>query len=89
MKCFWERKMKRGSGDPQVVGNAIFSLYNLGCSSCSGQLESKLKKMAGIAEVNMNHVADIAEIRFDSTKVTSDEIRTFMKKLGCESALRH
>jgi copper chaperone CopZ len=72
-----------------VVANAIFSLYSLGCSSCSGLLESKLKQMPGIAEVNVNYVADMVQIKFDPSKVTSDDIRTFMKKLGYATALRH
>jgi copper chaperone CopZ len=80
--------MKRDSGDFQAVGNSIFSLYNLGCSSCSGILERKLKKVSGIAEVNVNYVTDIVQVKFDPGKVTSDEIRALMKKLGHDTAVR-
>jgi copper chaperone CopZ len=45
-------------------------------------LEGKLKKVPGIAEVTVNYAADIVQVRFDPKKVTSDDIRTFMKKLG-------
>ncbi len=75
------------SGD-QANGNAIFSLYALGCSSCSRLLETKLKKVPGINEVNVNYVADMVQVKFDPGKVTSDEIRAFMKKLGYESSQR-
>ena len=70
--------MKQDVGGSAPVGNAIFSLYTLGCSSCSG-LERRLKKVPGIAEVTVNYAADIIQIRFDPKKVTSDDIRTFMK----------
>jgi len=77
--------MKQNVAESDPVGNAIFSLYTLGCSSCSG-LERRLKKVPGIAEVNVNYAADSVQVRFDPSKVTSDDIRTFMKKLGQPSA---
>jgi copper chaperone CopZ len=80
--------MKQNAGGLHPVGNAIFSLYTLGCSSCSG-LELKLKKVPGIAEVNVNYAADIVQVKFDPSKVTIDDIRTFMKKLGYANALGH
>ncbi len=80
--------MKRGPGESKPVGNAIFSLYNLGCSSCSGILERKLKRVSGIAEVNVNYVADMVQVKFDPSKITSDDIRAFMKKLGYDTAVR-
>jgi len=76
--------MKQGAAELQPVGNAIFSLYTLGCSSCSG-LDRKLKKVPGIAEAYVNYVADIVEVRFDPSKIKSDEIRAFMKQLGSET----
>ena len=81
--------MKENTAESTVVANAIFSLYSLGCSSCSGLLERRLKKLPGITEVNVNYVADMVAIRFDPSKVTSDDIRTFMKKLGSPTSLRH
>jgi copper chaperone CopZ len=75
--------MKRSTAELQPFGNAIFSLYTLGCSS--GLLERKLKKVPGIAEVNVNSVADIVEVKFDPRKIKSDEIRTFVKKLGSDT----
>jgi copper chaperone CopZ len=81
--------MKRSAAELQPLGNAIFSLYTLGCSSYSGLLERKLKKVPGIAEVNVNWVADIVEVKFDPGKIKSDEIRAFMKKLGSDTGQRH
>ncbi len=79
--------MKRSAPELQPVGNAIFSLYTLGCSS--GLLERKLKKVPGIAEVNVNCVADIVEVRFDPGKIKSDEIQAFMKRLVSDTGQRH
>ena len=79
--------MKQDVGSSVPVGNAIFSLYTLGCSSCSG-LERRLKKVHGITEVTVNYAADIVQVRFDPKKVKSDDIRTLMKKLGKPTAQR-
>ena len=69
----------------QPVGNAIFSLYKLEHSTYS-KLERKLKETPRIAEVEVNYAADIVQVKFDPTEVTSDEIRTIMKKLEPQSS---
>ena len=72
--------MKRKDSVAQSVGNAMFSLYKLEHSTYS-KLERKLKETPGVAEVDVNYAADIVQVKFDPTEVTSDEIRTIMKKL--------
>jgi len=69
--------MKQGIVELQPVGNAIFSLHTHGSSG----VESKLKRVHGIAEVYVNYVADIVEVKFDPSKIKSEDIRAFMKKL--------
>ena len=80
--------MKQSAVELQPVGSAIFSLYTLGCPSCSG-LERKLKRVPGIAQVNVNYVADIVEVKFDPSKIKSDEIRALVKKLGSDTGQPH
>lgn len=72
----------------KASGNAIFSLFNLGCSSCSGIIERKLKRLPGIRDVVVNYVTDTVFVNYDPTRVTSEEIRTFMKKLGYDASQR-
>ena len=74
--------MRPTSGALQPIAKAIFSLYTLGCSSCSGQLERKLKKVPGILEVNVNYVADMVEIKFNPEEISTEDIRGFMKQIG-------
>ncbi len=44
---------------------AIFSLFNLGCSSCSSVIERKLKKVPGIKGVTVNYLTDIIAVNYD------------------------
>ena len=69
--------MKQGTAELQPFGNAIFSLHTHGSSN----LESKLKTIQGITEVYVNYVADVVEVKFDPSKIKSEDIRDFMKKL--------
>ena len=69
--------MKQGTAELQPVGNAIFSLHTHGSSG----VESKLKKIHGITEVYVNYVTDVVEVKFDPSKIKSEDIRAFMKKL--------
>lgn len=68
---------------------AIFSLFNLGCSSCSAIVERKLKKLAGIKNVTVNYVTDTVLVKYDSSQVTTEEIRTFIRKLGYDAGVKH
>jgi len=73
--------MKQESDGFKPVGNVIFSLYTLEPSTCS-RLERALHKVPEIAEVNLNYAADIVQVKFDPTRVTSEDILTNVKKSG-------
>jgi len=68
------------------TAEAIFSLFNLGCSSCSGIIERKLKKLSGIKGVTVNYVTDTVLVDYDPGHLTAEDIRTFIKKLGYDVA---
>ncbi len=72
----------------KVTAQAIFSLFNLGCSSCSAIIERKLKKVPGVNDVTVNYVTDTVLVNYDNDRVTTEEIREFMRKLGYEAAER-
>lgn len=73
------------AGDGKASAKAIFSLYNLGCSSCSVVIERKLGKMSGIRDVAVNYVTDTVLVNFDPTLLTAEEVRGMIKKLGYEA----
>ena len=66
----------------QRKAQAIFSLFNLGCMSCSNIVEHKLRKFHGIKRVTVDHVTDTVLVDFDPEVVTTQAIRTYMTKLG-------
>jgi copper chaperone CopZ len=66
----------------KATAEAIFSLFNLGCSSCSGIIEGRLKELHGITGVNVNYVTDTVVVDYDPNRLTTDDIRAFMKKVS-------
>jgi copper chaperone CopZ len=66
----------------KVTAEAIFSLFNLGCSSCSGIIEGRLRELHGITDANVNYVADTVIVNYDPNRLTTDDIRAFMKKVS-------
>lgn len=70
----------------KAMAQAIFSLFNLGCSSCSGTIERKLKKLPAIRGVRVNYVTDTVLVNYDPARLTIEEIREFLKKLGYSTA---
>ena len=73
----------------EATAEAIFSLFTLGCSGCSGIIERKLKKLDGIRDVAVNYVADIVRVDYDPRKLTTEDIRGFLKKLGYDTTETH
>ncbi len=71
------------------TAEGIFSLFNLGCSGCSGIIERRLKKLSGIKDVTVNYVTDTVQVSYDPKKITTDDIRQFLKKLGKEALTSH
>jgi copper chaperone CopZ len=71
----------------QPKAHAIFSLFNLGSSSCSGTVERKLKKLAGIKNVSVNNVTDTILVNYDPQQLNTEEIRLFVRKLSYENGV--
>lgn len=66
------------------TGSAIFSLTNLGHSSCLGAIEGRLKKLHGIRGVNVDYVTNAIEVDYDPARLTVNEIRDFLRGLDHE-----
>lgn len=75
--------------NPKPAARAIFSLFNLGCSACSAVIEKKLKKLGGIRDVSVNYITDTILVDYDPSRLTSQDIRALIKKLGYDTIEKH
>ncbi|MEC5424553.1 heavy-metal-associated domain-containing protein [Virgibacillus sp. C22-A2] len=59
-----------------------FQLEPLSCPSCIKKIEGKLGKMSGVEEVKVMFNSSKVKATFDQDKVTSDELKSTIDKLG-------
>jgi len=71
------------------TAKAVFSLFNLGCSSCSAVIERRLKNFPGIKGAVVNYVTDTVWVNYDPEHLAAEDIRTFIRKLGYETVVKH
>jgi Cu+-exporting ATPase len=67
---------------------SIFSLFNLGCSSCSTIIERKLVKLEGVENVSVNPVTDTVLVNYDPDRVTAQDVQSFIRKLGYDVGVK-
>ena len=66
--------------DNRVTAEAVFSLFNLGCSSSHRLIEGRLRELQGITNVSVDYVTGTIVVGYDPKRLTTDDIRAFMKK---------
>jgi len=52
------------------------------CTSCAGIIESRVKKIPGVANVRVNFAAEKAQVEFDETQTNADHLIEIVKKAG-------
>ena len=70
--------MENKSKDEEVT----FKLEGLGCSCEAKIVEKKLKALKGVKTYNINPISNWLKISFDSSLVTTDEIKKTIAKCG-------
>lgn len=59
-----------------------FQLEPLTCPSCIKKIETKLNKMDGVEEAKVLFNSSKVKTTFDDDKVTPEELKTTIEKLG-------
>lgn len=65
-----------------MMTTAKFQLEPLTCPSCIKKIETKLGKMDGVEEAKVMFNSSKVKATFNEDKVTSDEIKETIEKLG-------
>jgi P-type Cu+ transporter len=64
-----------------------FKVQGMSCTSCSNNIERRLKKKEGVINATVNFAAEKAHVEFDSTKVKIEELTKLVSSLGYEVIL--
>lgn len=52
------------------------------CTSCSMNIDGELEDTAGVSSATTSYATGVTEIEFDKTKVSEDELKGVITKLG-------
>lgn len=55
---------------------------NMHCAGCKGNIETALKKLDGVLEVNANLVNNVVKVRYNEKKVSEEDIINACKSVG-------
>ena len=69
--------MENLSKDQEVT----FKLQGLGCA-CEANVEKRLKSLKGVKTYNINPISNWLKVSFDSSLVTTDDIKKTIAKCG-------
>ncbi|CAM4157576.1 heavy-metal-associated domain-containing protein [Erysipelothrix inopinata] len=59
-----------------------FQMETISCPSCIMKIEGALKRLDGIEESEVLFNSSRVKVDFDETKLTSDEIKNSIEKIG-------
>lgn len=62
--------------------NKIYQLETISCPSCIAKIDGMLKKTEGIFSSEVLFNTSRVKVSFDETRITSEEIRNRIGKLG-------
>jgi len=67
-----------------VEGKArgVFRILNMDCTSCTRAISRTLYKLDGVIDVSFNYISDKIYVEYDPEKVTMDDIKKAVKKIG-------
>lgn len=63
----------------------LLKIDGMTCSACSSGLEKYLNKQDGIVQASVNLIMNNANIEYDDTKLTLEQVEKFVEKAGFES----
>lgn len=58
------------------------NIEGMHCPSCEILITDELKELDGVKKAKVNHKSGIAEVEFDASKTTKDQIIETIKKEG-------
>jgi len=77
-----------------IIASMLFAQENLKtesiktsaqCDMCKARIEKHLLKQDGLSEANLEVETAVCEVKFDSTKITLDDIRKEIASIGYDA----
>lgn len=85
ISLFWNISLGQGKTETAVIKTMIYCDHCMQCESCSGKLEHQLFFNKGIKSIHLDDKAMTIAVTNRPDKITLDEIRTAISKLGFDA----
>lgn len=66
----------------------VFDIRGMHCASCSMLTERALKALDGVSEVSVSLLTNSAELVYDESKVSAEDIVAAVKSVGFEASVK-
>jgi len=81
--CYVEPIYKAASADQiQKAENAILAVWGMGCENCVTRVRNSLLSLDGVYGVDVFLNMALAEVRYDSKKISADELVDAVSRAG-------
>ncbi|GIP50672.1 copper-translocating P-type ATPase [Paenibacillus sp. DXFW5] len=80
-----ENALPIGSGDPNQT---TLQITGMTCAACAARIEKGLNRLPGVEQANVNLALETAQVRFEPTQVSLDQIIEKVSQLGYGAVLK-
>lgn len=64
----------------------VLEVHGMTCGGCENRVKTALTRLEGVSKADADHRAERVGVRFDSARVSEDEIRERIRETGYEVA---
>lgn len=68
-----------------LLEESLFAVQNMFCGGCAATVERALRRLSGVEDVSVSFLGDTAIVLHDAQKISADDIRSAITKLGYET----
>ena len=70
-----------------IITEVDIPVQGMTCGSCEHHIETEVKLQDGIVEIKADHVKALAHVKYDSSKISLDELVTAINKTGYKASM--
>ncbi len=70
-----------------IVAEVTIPVQGMTCGSCEHHIETEVSRQAGVIEINADHEKAIAQVKYDSTKISLEQLVAAINATGYKASL--
>ena len=80
-----DRSQKTAKSEP-VVAEVNIPVQGMTCGSCEYHIETEVKQKDGIVEIKADHIKALAHVKYDSSKISLDQLVAAINETGYKAS---